>query len=94
MVGRNRMWVVGATFAAVAVSGCAGGPGAGPDGIGLASGGGCKSLKREIRKYEARGIQYKADAANRGAKLSSKQAADVRRYNSLLDSYLGNQCHV
>ena len=94
MVLRNCICVVAAAFAAISVAGCAGGPGSGPDGIGLASGAGCKSLKKEIRKYEVRGIQYKADAASRGAKLSSKQKADVRRYNSLLDSYLGGQCHI
>ena len=94
MALRNRICVIAAAFAAISLAGCAGGPGSGPDGIGLASGAGCKSLKREIRKYEVRGIQYKADAANRGAKLSSKQRADVRRYNSLLDSYLGGKCHV
>ena len=94
MALRNRICVIAAAFAAISLAGCAGGPGSGPDGIGLASGAGCKSLKREIRKYEVRGIQYKADAANRGAKLSSKQRADVRRDNSLLDSYLGGKCHV
>ena len=94
MLMRNQFIVAGAASVALAVAGCAGGPGAGPDGIGLASGAGCKSIKREIGKYEARGIQYKADAANRGARLSAKQKADVRRYNSLLNSYLGGKCHV
>ncbi len=94
MLMRNLMSIPGTALVAIAVAGCAGGPGAGPDGIGLASGAGCKSLKSQIRKYEARGIQYKADAANRGARLSAKQRADVKRYNSLLDSYLGGQCHV
>lgn len=76
------------------LTGCAGGPnGASNAGL-VASSGGCKSLKSELRRYEARGIQYKADAANRGAKLSAKQRDAVRHYNSLLDAYLGNKCHV
>ncbi|MEM7750205.1 MAG: hypothetical protein AAF346_18285, partial [Pseudomonadota bacterium] len=88
MLMRYLMSISGGAFVAVVVAGCAGGPGAGPDGVGLASGAGCKSLKSEIRKYEARGIHYKSDAANRGARLSAKQRADVKRYNSLLNSYL------
>ena len=78
----------------LALAGCAGGPD-GVSNVGLVAGGGsCKSLKRELGRYEARGIQYKADAANRGKRLSSKQRADVNRYNKLLDAYLGNKCHV
>lgn len=80
--------------AGLVTAGCAGGAG-GPDGVGLAYGGGsCKSLKREIARYEARGVHYKADQAGRGARLSAKQRADVDRYNSLLNSYLGSKCHV
>ncbi len=94
MLMRHLTIVAGMAIVGIAVAGCAGGPGAGPDGIGLASGAGCKSLKREISKYEARGIHYKADAVNRGKRVSAKQRADVKRYNSLLDSYLGNKCHV
>ncbi|MGI9523847.1 MAG: hypothetical protein ACR2PG_19620 [Hyphomicrobiaceae bacterium] len=73
------------------VSACAG-QSNGPVSAGL--GGNCKSLKMELSKYEARGIQYKADAAGRGAKLSAKQRDEVDRYNNLLDSYLGNSCHA
>ena len=94
MVSLNDLCVAAAASTAISVAGCAGGPGYSPDGIGLASGAGCKSLKKEIREFEVRGIQYKADAASRGAKLTSKQRADVRRYNSLLDGYLGRQCHI
>lgn len=94
MTRRHRVIALGMVLIASAIGGCAGGPGAGADGIGLASGAGCKSIESEIRKYEARGIQYKADAAARGTSLSAKQKADVQRYNSLLDSYLGSQCHV
>ena len=94
MLTRKLSIVAGMALVALVVAGCAGGPGAGPDGIGLASGAGCKSIKRELNKYEARGIQYKSDAANRGARLSAKQKVDVRRYNSLLNSYLGGKCHV
>ena len=77
----------------LAVAGCAGGPD-GASNVGLAGGGSCKSLKRELGRYEARGIQYKADAANRGGRLTAKQRVDVNRYNKLLDAYLGNKCHV
>ncbi|MGI9422205.1 MAG: hypothetical protein ACR2PA_03360 [Hyphomicrobiaceae bacterium] len=78
---------------AVMLSGCAGGPSAG-GGMALSSGGSCKSIKRELGRYEARGVHMRADAAGRGKRLSSKQQAEVQRYNDLLNSYLSNQCHV
>ncbi len=73
------------------LAGCAGG-GAGPGGLGLV--GSCKDVRRELKKYEARGVHMQADAVARGAKLSSKQRAQVARYNGLLNTYLGNKCHL
>ena len=91
---RRTICTIGGLAVAIALlAGCAGGPD-GQVNAGLVGAGGCKQIKRELGRYEARGIQYKADAANRGARLSAKQRPDVRRYNELLDSYLGNQCHV
>ena len=75
---------------AVILSACAGGGGVG--GLGLV--GSCKDVKSQLRRYEARGIHHKADAAGRGAKLTSKQRTDVARYNGLLNTYLGNKCHL
>ena len=82
------------TIGALLISGCAGNPGDQLN-VGLIStSGGCRTIIRELRKFERRGIPYKADAASRGAKLSPKTRAEVRRYNSLLDTYMGNQCHA
>ncbi len=75
----------------LALSGCAGG---GDLGGGLGMVGSCKDVQRQLRKYEARGVHQRADAAARGAKLSPKQRADVARYNGLLNTYLGNKCHL
>lgn len=86
--------MIGGLAVAVALlAGCAGGPD-GQVNAGLMDAGSCKELKRELGRYESRGIQYKADAANRGARLSAKQRTAVRQYNALLDDYLGNKCHV
>ncbi len=91
---RRTIGIIGGSTLAIALlAGCAGGPD-GQVNAGLMDAGSCKALKRELGRYEARGIQYKADAANRGARLSAKQRQDVRRYNALLDDYLGNRCHV
>lgn len=94
MAGRSAKLSSGITllFLTLVVGGCAGGP-SGP-GMALSSGGSCKAIKKQLSRYEARGVHLKADAAARGKKYSGKQMADVRRYNDLLNSYLGNQCHV
>ncbi len=81
---------VGVGCAVVVLSACAGGQ----SGVGSGAVSSCKQLKRELSRYEARGVHMRADAAGRGAKLSQKQRLEVARYNGLLNSYLGNKCHV
>lgn len=79
----------------VAVAGCAseqekgGDPGYRP----LAAGQNCADIKSELGKLQSRGVGNKADAASSGRKMSDKDRADVNRYNSLLDQYLGARCH-
>ena len=41
-----------------------------------------------------RGTQAKVEAASQGKKLAVKDKADVDRYNSLLNQYLGARCHA
>lgn len=88
--------LVAVAFAALA--GCAnedgysygGDPGARP----LAAGQTCGSVRAELDQLDRRGTQSKVEAATRGSKLSAKDQADVDRYNSLLNQYLGARCHV
>ncbi|HZT46490.1 MAG TPA: hypothetical protein VFA64_00860 [Hyphomicrobiaceae bacterium] len=89
-----RYLAIGAVIAALA--GCAdsdgfsGDPGAMP----LASGQTCGSIRQELDALDRKGAQAKVEAASQGKKLAAKDKADVDRYNSLLNQYLGARCHV
>lgn len=63
----------------------------GPSGF-TASSGDCKAMKIEMNKLVAGGVVGKIQAQQSGAKLSAQSAAQVERYNSLLNSYLGGGC--
>jgi hypothetical protein len=54
----------------------------------------CQSVRAELSRLDAKGIQSKYDALNRGQKLAPAAQAEVDRYNQLLNQYLGAQCHV
>lgn len=56
--------------------------------------GSCKETRRELDRLDSKGVPSLIDAATAGKKLSSSQRADVDRYNSLLQSYLGSRCHL
>jgi hypothetical protein len=79
-----------------ALAGCAeggggyGDPGASP----LASGQSCGSIRSELDQLDRKGTQAKVEAASQGKKLAAKDKADVDRYNSLLNQYLGARCHA
>ena len=79
-----------------ALAGCAeggggyGDPGASP----LAFGQSCGSIRSELDQLDRRGTQAKVEAASQGKKLAVKDKADVDRYNSLLNQYLGARCHA
>jgi hypothetical protein len=78
------------------LAGCAdGGPGGGdPGAIPLASGQSCGSIRQELDRLDRKGTQGKVEAATAGKRLSPDAQADVDRYNSLLNQYLGARCHV
>jgi hypothetical protein len=65
-----------------------------PGGIPLASGQSCGSVRQELDKLDRKGTQGKVEAATAGKKLAPAAQADVDRYNSLLNQYLGARCHV
>jgi hypothetical protein len=75
------------------ISGCANGGGP-PSAMAMPSGQTCQSVRAELSRLDAKGIQSKYDALNRGQRLSPAAQAEVDRYNQLLNQYLGAQCHV
>jgi hypothetical protein len=84
-----------AAIAIAALAGCEsdgynGDPGAQP----LASGQSCGSIRQELDALDRKGAQGKVEAATQGKKLAPKDKADVDRYNTLLNQYLGARCHV
>jgi hypothetical protein len=79
----------------VLLAGCADGGSSGdPGAIPLASGQSCGSIRQELDKLDRKGTQSKVEAATAGKKLAPAAQADVDRYNSLLNQYLGARCHV
>ena len=55
---------------------------------------GCKSLQKELKSYERKGVAGWAQAKSAGKKLSKSKKADLRIYNELLNKYLGGKCHL
>jgi hypothetical protein len=82
--------------AVAALTGCADGDGFGgdPGAMPLASGQSCGSIRQELDQLDRKGTQSKVEAASLGKKLAAKDKAEVDRYNSLLNQYLGARCHV
>ena len=90
-------WGVVAALGLAMLAGCAEGGGAGggdPGAIPLAAGQSCGSIRGELDKLDRKGTQAKVEAATAGKKLQPAAQADVDRYNSLLNQYLGARCHV
>lgn len=80
---------------AALVAGCAeNNSGGGPTSKPLANGETCASVKQQLSKLDARGVQSSVQAQAEGKKLSGQQKADADLYNRLLDDYLGARCHV
>jgi hypothetical protein len=83
---------VGAAMALLA--GCADNSGGDPGAVPLASGQTCGEIQQELNRLLGKGVQGKVEAASAGRKLAPAAQADVDRYNSLLNQYLGARCHV
>ena len=93
--GRFGCLVAGAGLTVLA--GCADGGNTGsgdPGSIPLAAGQSCGSIRGELDKLDRKGTQSKVEASTAGKKLAPAAQADVDRYNSLLNQYLGARCHV
>ncbi|MCU0954841.1 MAG: hypothetical protein MUC37_09580 [Hyphomicrobium sp.] len=86
--------VLAAAFLAILVAGCAGGGGGDPGARPLPSGETCQSLRGQLDRLLARGVQPKVEALSAGRSLSAKDRADAEAYNRILNQYLGARCHL
>jgi hypothetical protein len=86
---------VTAAVLTVFAAGCAGGSGGGDPGAkALPMGETCQSLRGQLDRLLARGVQPKVEALSAGRKLAPKDKADAEAYNRILNQYLGARCHV
>ena len=88
------MGLLGVAAAMALLAGCADNSGGDPGAIPLASGQTCGEIQQELNRLLGKGVQGKVEAASAGKKLPPAAQADVDRYNSLLNQYLGARCHV
>ncbi len=88
--GKVLVAVLGVAIAAT-LSGCASN---GPTQVGFAGGSDCKSTRAELNRLDAQGVPGKIEAQQSGRKVSAESAAQISRYNGLLEQYLGNQCQL
>ena len=54
----------------------------------------CQTIRSELNRLDAKGVQPLVEKASNGGKLGAGQQADVDSYNRLLNQYLGSRCHV
>lgn len=73
---------------------CADGNLGDPGPIALPMGSSCGSIQQELNRLLARGVQGNIERQKAGKALTPGARADVDRYNSLLNQYLGARCHV
>src|SRR5512136_1593874 len=78
----------------VLAAGCAGGGSGDPGAKSLPPGETCQSLRGQLDRLLARGVQSKVEALSAGRSLSPKDKADAEAYNRVLNQYLGARCHV
>lgn len=90
----TRLGILSVAACMAALAGCADGSNGDPGPLPLALGQSCGSIRQELDKLDRKGTQGKVEAATAGKKLAPAAQADVDRYNSLLNQYLGARCHV
>jgi hypothetical protein len=90
-----RMGFLCVSMLAAGLAGCAASNGGGgPTAASLPSGESCGSIKSQLNKLDAKGVQAYVEAQGAGKKLSVSQKSDADTYNRLLNQYLGARCHV
>jgi hypothetical protein len=65
-----------------------------PGPMALPSGASCVSIQQDLNRLLGRGVQGNIEKQQSGKTLTPAAKADVDRYNSLLNQYLGARCHV
>jgi hypothetical protein len=93
----KSLGLLGAGAMALLLAACAdgnGGFGGDPGPIALPSGSSCGSIQQELNRLLGRGVQGNIAKQQSGKGLTPAAKADVDRYNSLLNQYLGARCHV
>ncbi len=95
MVRLTNFVLAGALLPVLLLGGCGGGgPAQAPSSGFKSAAGDCKATKAEMGKLVAQGVETDVNAASSGRTLSAEAQGRVDRYNALLESYLGNRCHV
>jgi hypothetical protein len=105
MRGTRETFVTRGTLRTLAISGAAavglllaacadGNFGGDPGPIALPAGQNCGSIQQELNRLLGRGVQGSMERQAAGKSLTPAAQADVDRYNSLLNQYLGARCHV
>jgi hypothetical protein len=93
-ISEFRMGFLCVSLAAAGLAGCASSSGNGPTSASLPAGESCGSIKSQLNKLDAKGVQAYVEAQGAGKKLAPSQKADADTYNRLLNEYLGARCHV
>lgn len=94
-ISEFRMGFLCVSVAAAGLAGCASNNGSGgPTSASLPAGESCGSIKSQLNKLDAKGVQAYVQAQGEGKKLSGSQKTDADNYNRLLNEYLGARCHV
>ncbi|MFZ1106530.1 MAG: hypothetical protein WAN86_27325 [Hyphomicrobiaceae bacterium] len=65
-----------------------------PGPVALPLGSSCGSIQQDLNRLLGRGVQGNMERQKSGKGLTPAAKADVDRYNSLLNQYLGARCHV
>ncbi len=91
---RGLSGFAGVVLIAAALQGCGGASGGDPGARALPLGQSCQSIRGDLNRLDARGVQSSVERQSSGGKLSAAQKADADLYNRLLGQYLGSRCHV
>lgn len=93
--GRRARAILAACLT-ISVAACAGGGGGygDPGARSLPPGETCQSLRGQLDRLLAKGVQPKVEALSAGRALSARDRADAESYNRILNQYLGARCHV
>jgi hypothetical protein len=90
----RTLGMLGAGAMGLLLAACADGNFGDPGPVALPLGSSCGSIQQELNRLLGRGVQGNMERQKAGKALTPAARADVDRYNSLLNQYLGARCHV